>query len=385
MVVPFRYAVLVFYTLLGLDSLLKVDLGFKLQLGLLVAVVFVVFCMLKEGGRLLLYLSYDKFLYVFMLYCFLTGVLFSAEGVYLVSVYMVFIFLVSLFVCVTFFSWNYRVFWVFQWVLLATGLFQYFLFQMTGYQLSFIDVEHYFKGFSVSERLRGFFVEPNWYSIALAFNTILLVRDEASLFIRRHWFMALLTVFVFLLNGTFATLGVLLLIYSYPVLRSNVVVGLASLIAISLLLVGILAFRSALSHEDAALFNYASRLVPLIRVWDYQLDSGYLSLLFGNGFGSWGSEAVYYRLSALVHDVDPSVRDGSELPVFLFEVGLFGVFLVFIDAFCLVRKAGLNRYFLSGGVLLFLVCFMFYPVYKFMMYMPYYFYIRQEILRREVH
>ena len=381
MAIRYRYVVLVFYLFLSLDSLLKFDYGFKIQLAVAMAVAFVGLCLLVKPWVVVRGFLSDFYLYLFLFYCFLSGLWFSTDGVHLVSIYIVFIVCVSLFVSITYSSWNSSVFLYFQWALIASGLIQYLLYKLLGYQLSFIDAEHYSKGFSVSSRLRGFFVEPNWFSIALAFNTIILVRDGVHRFYQGKRAVLLLTFFVFILNGSFATFGVLLLVLSFSALRKGGLASVFILLGFVVLLGALFAFRNALSPDDTAAFNYASRLTPMLRVIDYQLEQGGWAFLWGNGFGSWGGDAIFYRLSTLVHELNPGVRDASELPVFLFELGVFGVSLVFVDCIRLIYKAGLERYFLSGGILLFIVCFTFYPIYKFMMYMPYYFYIRQEILR----
>lgn len=380
-----KYVVLIFYISLGFDSLLKINLGFNLHISLVVAVILVLFYLLTNIEFLGQELKRDFRLYLFLFLCFFWGLVKSTAGVFDVSIYLVFIVITSLFVSITYSQWSTKVFLCFQWVLIITGIFQYLLYKISGYQVSFIDSEHYMKGYSVASRLRGFFIEPNWFSIAMAFNTILLFKGRLFGLAKEHAYLVMLTFIVMILNGSFATLGILILVLMFPLLRTNPVTGMMSLLGVAVLLGGILIFRNSLSHGDSNLFNYASRLIPFERVLGYQSEQGAASLLWGNGFGSWGVEAIYHRLSVLVYDMNPSVRDGSEVPVILFELGLVGLLLIIIDSIFLMYKAGIERYYLAGGVLLFLVCLAFYPVFKFLMYMPYYFYVRQSIIRRDAY
>ncbi len=206
--------------------------------------------------------------------------------------------------------------------MILTGLFQYAIFKIGGVQLSFINEDHYEKGYSVSFRLRGFFIEPNWFAISFSFNTLLLTGSNVIKFIKRNPYTATLTALVMILNGSLTTIGALTIIYSIPIIKKTPIKGTLFSAMILSVLIGVISYRSTINpdKDNETLLNYASRWIPLTRVIEYQSNQSLLTILFGHGLGSWGTTAVNHRLSALVNEEDPSARDGSELPVFIFEL-----------------------------------------------------------------
>lgn len=370
------------YISLSLDSLVKVDLGFKIHVGVLLMLAGNLL-MLPRIKELMRFVRLDMRLLVCLIGLVLSAIISGGEGVKVILLYFIIAFNVALFTYLTAKSINYIVVYWFQVLLIITGLIQYLILKASGFQLSFIDAEHYMKGYSVANRLRGFFVEPNWYAIAITFNTILLIgKDIKVAYLNSKWIL-FLSFLVMILNGTLATLGVLLLTYLYPIFRDNIAKGIAVLVACLSIVVAALSYRESVSVTGELSFNHNSRLVPIERVLSYQADNSIVSTLFGFGLGTWGTEAVAENLSVLVYDEKPESRDGSELPVILYELGWVGIILILVDAVLLIRKAGNRRYYLGGGVVLFLVCLSFYPIYKFLMYMPYYFLIRYYILTEQ--
>ncbi len=309
----------------------------------------------------------------------------GADGFSSIFLYLVIAANVSFFVFYTHELWTRDLFLKFQWILIMTGLIQFLAYKLGGYQVSFIDAEHYMKGYSVTGRLRGFFVEPNWFAIAITFNSIILFGSKLQQFYDDHKWVFILTFLVMILNGTFATLGIFILIYMYPVFRESPPKAIIYTTLFAILLTSILLFRGGLSHNSEVSFNHNSRFIPLERVIEYQGEQDLATLWFGNGLGSWGQDAIYNRLSVLVFEENPSARDGSELPVLLFELGVIGLLLIIFDTTQLIFRAGTKQFHLGGAVVLFVVCMTFYPIYKFLMYMPYYFYIRGLILRKDEH
>lgn len=385
MVVSLHRLVTLFYLAIGFDSLLKLNFGIKIHVGLVLVCFINLFLLFGFSSRSIECFKLDRNFYIFVIYCFLNGVVFGAEGFISIFFYLLIAANIAFFVMYTRDVWQRELFKKFQWILIITGLVQYLVFKASGYQVSFIDAEHYLKGYSVSSRLRGFFVEPNWFAIAITFNSIILLGNDIQVFLKEHKWTFLFTFVVMVLNGTFATLGILLLIYMVPIFRESPAKVMLYSFVFALLIASILMFRGGLNHNSEVTFNHNSRLIPLERVIEYQEEKGVLTVLFGNGLGSWGQDAVYHRLSILVYEENPSVRDGSEVPVFLFELGLIGLLLIVIDSIQLIIRAGLKDFHLAGGVVLFLVCLSFYPIFKFLMYMPYYFYIRSIVLSRHEH
>jgi len=366
------------YLSFSLDSLLKVDLKIQVHLGLMLMLIFNCYYILKFPAAMARTLYKEITFVLFFVYCILNGIYFIDVGGLHNLIYILLSVNTLIFVALTFKYWNRDFFYWFQILMIMTGMIQFLLYKIAGFQLAFIDADHYQKASSVAHRLRGFFIEPNWFAIALAFNSLLLLGSQPLSFIQKNPFVSLLTIVVMIVNGTLATLSILILIYSLPLLKKNFLRGLFFSICIGIIFFGAIGFRGLVSEKepDQSVLNYSSRLIPFLRVSSYQIDSGGLSILFGHGFGSWGTLAIENRLSALVHEEGVNVRDGSEIPVILFEIGLLGIFMIFLDNLKVYLRIDAGDYHLRGGILLFLVCLFLYPTLKFWMYMPYYFYIR---------
>ena len=367
------------YLSFAFDSALKFSVGIQLHLGILSILFVNLFFFLLKPNKLLSPLKKDFSFSIFILYSIVTGMVMNTPGVAIISTYLFITINVFLF---TFYTAQYldkKVFYYFQIILIITGLIQYLAFKIFGIQISFIDPEHYQKGSSVSHRLRGFFVEPNWFAIAISFNSILLIGKDFMGFVSRHSILFGFTILMIILNGTLATIGLLAIIYTLPVIKKRPLKGLLLGFLMLSVLVGTIMFRGAINQKEGgqSILNHASRALPLLRVAEHQWQANSLVLLFGNGLGSWGTEAVANRLSVLVFEKKPSARDGSELPVFIFELGLVGVCLLLFDLMIGYFRCNRDDFHLRGGYLLFFACLVLYPTLKFWMYMPYYFYLRR--------
>ncbi|WP_299533705.1 hypothetical protein [Ulvibacterium sp.] len=278
---------------------------------------------------------------------------------------------------------NETVFKQFQIILIITGLIQFFVFLFFDHQINFLDTDHYSKVSSVAIRLRGFFIEPNWYAIAISFNTFLLIGKNLSAFIKKHLTLFIVTILVMLLNGTFGTLIILLAVYGYKYLKKNFVIAFFLLIIGALTINYILEGRASIKKGKSGieLFNYGSRVRPFQKVVDYLNEQGNWKWMFGEGLGSWGTLGIENKLSVLRFEADPKFRDSSELHVFLFELGLVGTLVFFLDFLTIWFKGNREDFHLRGALLLFVAAFLLYPIFKFWMYMPYYFYVRESIIK----
>lgn len=373
-------AVFLIYVSFALDSLLKINIGFKIHVGILLILILNVFLLPRRSFWLSSF--FDKNIMFALVFLVVSAIFTRSEGTFVVLFYFFIAVNIAVFINGNLDKFSERGYYWFQIFIVVTGFSQYALLKIFGYQLSFIDSEHYSKGYSVANRLRGFFVEPNWYAISIAFNTILLIGDDIKSAYQKYKYLLIFSFVVMILNGTLATLGVLLCIYMYPVFKENIIRGVVILFLCLSVGFAALSYRESVSVTGDLAFNYNSRLLPLERVIDYQQEGSLFNLIFGNGLGTWGTIGVSNNLSVLVHEEKPDARDGSELPVILFELGWIGVFLILFDSLVLLLKANLRSYHLSGAILLFLSCLCFYPIYKFLMYMPYYFIIRSLILRK---
>ncbi len=378
------------YISFAFDSLLKINFGIKIHLGILSILMLNAVVFLNSTNRIFHsaskgYLGKDYFFMAFMLYCFISGLLLEQPGFVSIFVYLIIAINVMIYCAYTAEILDRRAFYYFQIALIVTGLAQFFLFKFFNYQLTFIDAEHYQKGSSVSHRLRGFFVEPNWFSIAFVFNSLLLIGNNVERFYSSHKLLSILSIVVLILNGSLAPVAILLVIYSFPYIRKSPVKGVVLTIGLLLLLALVFSFRESINQKDAgtSLLNHNSRVVPYERVAEYQSEQSLPTILFGNGIGSWGTLAVGNRLSVLVYEEKSDARDGSEIPVFIFELGVVGFAILLLDLLYTFLKCSRKEFHLRGSILLFFVSFALYPTLKFWMYMPYYFYIRSLIYAKK--
>lgn len=381
----YKHLVVLVYLSFAFDSLLKINIGVKIHIGILLMLLTnVIYFFLKGYKRKIKLLKFDKWLVLFSIYVFL-------NGLFKVGVHSLFIFFylflalnVYVFIKINSDFFTKKVFYNFQIILIITGLLQLMLFVIFDYQLNFLDViSHYNKGSSVSYRIRGFFVEPNWFAIAITFNTFLLLKNDFLSFFKKHIILSCFTILVLVLNGSYGTLGILIATYCYQYLKRNFIVG------ILLMFLGAIGFYIMLEKRAEfkkgksgfELLNYYSRTEPFKRVNTYFMDKPVVKRLFGEGLGSWGTLAVKHRLSVLNYKIKPKVRDSSELHVFLFELGVIGTFIFFLDVFNLYRNNLKSNFYIKGAISLFIICFLLYPIFKFLMYMVYYFVFRVLIIK----
>jgi hypothetical protein len=367
------------YLSFALDSALKLGGSVQFHIGIICIALTNILISLQKPSLIISPIIRERFFFLFILYCLTLGTINSNPGFISVSIYILVTINVIIFANLTYKYTSRKLFYQFQILMIATGLLQYTLYKFGGIQLSFINAEHYEKGYSVSSRLRGFFIEPNWYAISISFNTLLLTGNNIIGFIKRSPYVAALTALVVILNGSLTTIGILSIIYSIPIIRKNPIKGTFYASLVLSILLGVITYRGAINQnaDNETMLNYASRWTPLTRVIEYQSNQDFFSVIFGHGLGSWGTTAVKNRLSALVHEEEASARDGSELPVFIFELGLFGTALLLLDLLITYIRTPSRNIHIRGGLVLFLICLVFYPTLKFWMYMPYYFFLRR--------
>ncbi|MCY1398208.1 hypothetical protein D3C76_345630 [compost metagenome] len=378
MKINFKTWLAIIYISFAFDSALKLNAGIQLHVGLVAILLTNAIFTLTRPAQIAKTVVRNFYFFLFFLYCTSIGLIQSKPGFLAILTYIAISANVLIFVNLTYKKWDRNFFIYFQLVLIATGLFQYALFKVFGTQISFIEEEHYQKGSSVSLRLRGFFIEPNWFAIAITFNTLLLIGNDVFSFIRKHYWITIFSALTIILNGSLATIGMLVIVYALPLLKKNPVKGGIIMLLMISLMYGAFSFRNEINQkgENETVLNYNSRWLPLTRVIEYQQNQSLGTILLGNGIGSWGTEAVRNRLSVLVYEEESSARDGSELPVFIFELGILGLALLMLDGAITFIRTPSSLFNVRGGIILFFACLIFYPTLKFWMYMPYYFYMR---------
>lgn len=369
------------YLSFAFDSILKVEIaGLQFHLGIIAVFIANLMLTISRPKQFFLFKKIDKYFYLFLIYALFNGLIFNGLTSIKMFVYLFLAFNIYLFTNYFRKKFNQTFFIQFQIILIVTGLFQFFLYVAFNYQIAFIDPEHYEKGFSVAKRLRGFFLEPNWYSIAITFNTILLVRNNLLDFLKNQRFILVMTLVVILLNGSIGLFVIFFLFYSFYYLKRKPVFAIVIFLFLSIGLNYVFTIRhsvrSAKIQNQTELLNYGSRIIPVIRAHEYINKKGVVSLIFGNGFGTWGTVAIENNISLLVEKSDPMVRGASELPVIIFELGYLGLLLLILDLLTLYSNIDKRDFYLTCGIFLFLACILLYPILKFWMYMPYYFILR---------
>lgn len=372
------------YLSFAFDSLLKINVGIKLHVGIILILLLNIYNIITKKTFHWSIPKQDIWGGFFTIFIFISGIIFSGLSGFALFFYFFLAINVYAFVIRNFQKLDYKTFLNFQKILIVTGLFQIVLFYLFDYQINFLDeIDHYSKGGSVTFRVRGFFVEPNWFAIAITFNSFILVKNDIVHFLKKNKWLSFFTFLVMVLNGSVGTLAIFVVIYTFKYLKKNIIIGL--FIVLTGLLAGlwIMSERAQIKKEKdgIAIFNYYSRTEPLLRVSDFLYKQPVLTKIFGEGFGTWGTIAVRNRLSVLVYRENSMSRDGSELPVFWFELGYFGLFLFFLDWLNLFINNYKKNIYIKGALILFLACFILYPIFKFLMYMIYYFFIRAMIYK----
>jgi len=382
----FNLLVNIIYLLFAFDSLFKIPLfGIQIHIGVILILIVNFSTIITRPRFDFNFFKHHFFYILFGLYLFLNGLFLNGVSSLLMYFYFFLASNVLFFIyrnssCISNNTLRY-----FQYILILTGLFQFFTFHLFGYQISFIDAEHYNKGYSVAERLRGFFVEPNWFSIAITFNTLLLIKNDLIVFFRKYLFLAILTFIVFVLNGSFGLAFILFLFYFRRYLFKNFIVTIGMILVVISGLFYVTNQRSSFkeSSSKVELLNTATRIIPLYRTFEYLSDERITKFFFGEGFGTWGEVAIQNNISLLTKKPDSTKRGASEFPVLFFELGFFGILLFLLDIIYLFRISKSKDSYLRAALVLFLLSLFLYPIFKFSMYMVYYFLVRALIIKED--
>ena len=364
--------------------MLKFQLGdLRIHLGLLTIAVLVPFFCLKHIHLIFSAVRDNRLFIGYLVYCVISGYLLNGKYFVHQLPHVGMIFIVLLFVWCVGRQWQGKFFLNFQYVLIGTGLFQFVLAHLFDYQLHWFFTGHYMgsQALSLGGRLRGFFLEPNWYGISMSFNTLLLVGPDIEKFLKKRFWPAVLSALVLVLNGSWGAIGGLFIVYGgyqiiFKLRKSILVVFLGALV-----LCGGGYFRSNVNVENRAYggLNHQSRLLPLVNVFKYQIWDTEGRFWWGNGFGRWGTLAIDRGLAVIQLKRDVKYRGSCELPTMLFEVGIFGVAILLLDSILLYRRCRKGAVHHQGGIILFWIYLILYPTFQFIPYMISYFILRYKI------
>ena len=380
----FNLLINIIYLLFAFDSLFKIPLlGVKLHIGVILILIVNLWSIITRPRFNFDFFRHHFFYILFGLYLLFNGLLLTGVSSLFMFLYFFLASNVLFFIYRNSAYISNKTLIYFQYILILTGLLQFFTFHLFGYQISFIDVEHYHKGYSVTERLRGFFVEPNWFSIAITFNTLLLIKNDLIVFSKKYLFLAILTFIVFVLNGTFGLAFILFLFYFRRYLFKNLIITIGMILVVLSGLFYVTSQRSSfkVASSKTELLNTATRIIPLYRTIEYLSDESLVKKFFGVGFGTWGEVAIKNNISLLINEVDSQKRGASEFPVLLFELGFFGLLFFLLDIIYLFWISKKKDAYLRTALVLFLFSLFLYPIFKFLMYMVYYFLVRALIIK----
>lgn len=387
------------YLTFAFDSLLKIPLGgFKLHIGILLIFLvlstsIVTTLKIKEMKSFILK---NWTIFLFIVYLFINIILsHNYPGIAITLVYYLLGLTVFYFAFIKekFISLDAVI--AFQWILIITGLFQYLLFNLTGYQVSFIDAEHYSLSESLGGRLRGLFVEPNWYSIVISFNSLLIIMMlKKTLF--EYKFLIFFSLMVLFLNASYTFFGVVLLgiFIRFFIDLPKVSKRRFSILFVILIVLGATFFARSYTKleenkgniESSTLVNYGSRFFPVLNTTFFMSEQNIYIQLFGYGIGSWpyvGLEQNSLGYVGMVgeYNIQPAQRDSAEYQVFLLELGYVGLVLFLLDYIYNYWRYRRLNFIYSLATAFMLASFFVYPIFKFAMYLIPYYIIRAKALK----
>ena len=253
---------------------------------------------------------------------------------------------------------------------IVTGFIEYglkYLFRVEFFVRG-LDESYYENKGTLGIRMRGLFLEPNWFGLSMFAWFYLYIRDLDRIGLGN----SAIIIFTFLCfyfsdNRTILGISIIILLY-YPLSRHlgrlKILMPIA-LVSFSAFLYVYYSINCGSVVDRTA----SARLCTsgnIIAIWN-QVDI--IKKLFGFGFSNWGiySNEMGFSRSNFLKDQSLTRRDNAEFYVFLFEMGVASIVLFGMDLFVLGRKASkavdamfIATIYLSG---------FFYPLYTFLPYL----------------
>lgn len=382
---PWQIIILLIILTFSLDSGLKLIIGnIRIHLGILTILLLSILAALIAPKKILLTLVNDK-LIVFAIGFLSLHALFSRDiGNFLfLSSYFAISIALYLFISINiknidpFETAKLSIF-----LILLTGAIQYFLSNILNYQLIFggIDISYYMANPQFEKRMRGFFLEPNWFGLALLLWSCVLIyqphnNKEKSTAIK---ILALSLAAQYLTGNRITLILQLHLLLSVFVKTRHIKIRALIFNPIILSTIsGLIFFTANYLFGIAAIESDRSaiaRIATLSNVLQFFARHDYSGIFAGYGFSNWGAYSNEYLLSFsnYLGEQELSRRDNSEIYVVLFETGIIGLLLFFLD---LKRGWGIEKRkrpntlpTYSLALSYFFVCSLFYPTYTFAMY-----------------
>lgn len=370
--------------LFSLDSLIKINFDdFRIHISHLLIIVVVIASFASSKKWVSNYARHNKTI-IFLLVYLLLHVFFANDLKTYIVVLSYFILAVLTHVAIyTYankinFSYFFKISLI---ILIGTGAAQYLLQNAFNYQLTLggLSDDYYSDGGSIAERMRGFFLEPNWYGLYLAASVIGYMITTTQP--KKTVYLLSLSIICLYLSGNrltlyFSLLSIAVYFYEKMVHRvpKTILMG-ACLVPMALLL--ILTFSTSLSDSVGDDRSASARSVTALKTATFiQSNFSPTAILFGNGLSTWGEVSLQENLSSrATAERSKTARDTSESYVVLFELGIIGVILFLLDfraTWRLAARRPESSQIIIMTMLVFNAAF-YYPIFYFMMYLaPYY-------------
>lgn len=266
-------------------------------------------------------------------------------------------------------------------LLVVTGFAQYLLYAVFNYQVSLggLSDTYYNDGGSIANRMRGLFLEPNWYGLYLAsafIGYIMTMHRKRPPILLMGLSFTCLYLSENRLTLYFVLLSTSIFFYEKYVHKIQkhflIIVCLAPIIFLLAI-----TFSDTLSGAAGDDRSASARSVTVLKTAIYiEKNFSLPSLLFGNGLSTWGEIAYQENLSSRASpEKSKTSRDTSESYVVVFELGLIGALLFFFDFYTtcnMATKRTEKTQMIILSSLVFCAAF-YYPTFYFMMYLAPYF------------
>ncbi|WP_425054907.1 hypothetical protein [Pseudomonas abyssi] len=369
--------------LICLDSLLKINLGsFHLQLGVAIILLAspLIFLSLKSEPTTL-----DATYFVLLIYIFLNFPFAINKDVFLTGLSYVLIFTIlykTIGRVSRFINWE-RVSTFALLTLIITGFFQYSLINIFDHQLELrgIDASYYQHKGNLGYRMRGFFLEPNWFGLTLFSWSFLFIYKKASFSTIDFLILLLTAVCIYLSENR-----LIYILYLYIITmfffskRAESLSKLVPVLSVSVaIFIYILLSISGLDLTDR---SAAARTYTMAQTWNVWIESSLIEKIFGYGFSNWGYYSNLWELSWSNYRFDQALtrRDNAEIYVFLFEMGLASIILFMVDLFFIGKKS--KKPILPIFISSIYISSFFYPIFNFLFYLIPMMVVRHEILKK---
>lgn len=267
-------------------------------------------------------------------------------------------------------------------LLIATGLIQYISINALGVQLELrgIDSSYYVDKGNLGTRMRGFFLEPNWYGLALFSWLFLYYYKQQYKKWTDYTLIALAIACLYLSENR--TIFILLIICALSIHTEPYIKSFRRLIPI--VTVGLAAFvyfYFSISETDFSDRSAIARTYTAANIINMWLADNPLTKLIGHGLSNWGyfSNSLEFSRSNFTYEQPLTRRDNAEIYVYLFEMGAIAFIIFAYDLLVIGKK---SKYL---PLPIFVACIylssLFYPIYGFIMYLIPLMVIRCEIFR----